>query len=170
MQKQLSLIYKSVKDYSGTFANTSIALVTGAIQQLTTIAVYRCPCVDPSSLNPSCRNVSLYSFSCTYILNQGYGLAFILAPALALFIFSVSSSPRFWKAVTGRMHKLRAYKRGRRQTTLTVCKICSQSLIAPATWISIALVDGRYLACSITPLPYNVGGPSSTIPTCERVG
>ena len=168
MAKQLGTFYKSIKDYTGTLTNTFIVFVTIGLQQVSTVAIYQCPCVDPSSLDQNCRNVSTYSFACTKDLNRGYGLAFILAPALALFVFSVSASPKFWKVLTGRFHKLKTYKRTDFETAWTLFAIFSQALIAPATWVCIALIDGRYLACAITPLPYDVG-PESRIPSCEKV-
>ena len=168
MAKQLSSFYKSIKDYTGTVVYTSIVILTTGLQQLSTLAIYQCPCVDPSSLDQNCRNVSTYSFSCTKNFNLGYGLAFILAPALALFVFSVSASPKFWKVITGRCHKLQAYKRTEFETAWTLIAIFSQALIAPATWVCIALIDGKFLACAITPLPYDVG-PESGIPSCKKV-
>ena len=164
---QLGKSFKSLKDYTGALTNTSIVLVTGGLQQLTTIAVYRCPCVEPSSLGPGCNATSV-SVECSQLLNYSYGAAFIFAPAFALFVFSAASNPKLWKSITGCMKRSEEYQRGVRDTTFTFLTVLLQSLISPLTWICIALLDGKYLACSITTLPYRIG-ENTDFENCEEV-
>ena len=164
---QLGAAFKSLKDYAGTFLNASIVLVTGGLQQLTTISVFRCPCVEPSSLGPE-RNDTSISIACSQLLNHSYGIAFILAPAFALFIFSAASNPILWKSITGCMKRSKKHQERACGTTFTFVTILLQSLISPSTWICIALLDGKYLACSITTLPYRIG-ENTDFANCDEV-
>ena len=148
-----SKLLKTIREHTGTFSKLFIVLLTTGIEQLISVAVYKCPCEDSTSIDPSCPTTT-YSFACTKELNRWYGLVFIFIPALVLFIFSISASPKFWKIITGRCYKLEAFKKSELETAWTLLKICCKALIAPSTWVCIALLDGRYLACAITPLPY----------------
>ena len=168
MAKQFSSLYKTLKEYSGVISNSAIVLATTGLQQITTVTVYRCPCVELSSLGEGC-NTSRYSPSCTQQLNYGYGLSYLIAPAFALLIFTFAANPNLWKSITGCVGKSSQYKRKTPDASWTLVSIFAQSLISPATWICIALIDGRYLACSVTALPYDVGFNGSTYANCEAV-
>ena len=170
MAAQLSKIYKTTKDYAGTLTNSTIIAVTVGIEQLTTLAAYRCPCVNPADVVPNCRNTTVYDLSCGQRLNVGYGFAFILAPAFALFVFSLAAQPKVWKVLTGCFRKSREHKRDVKDTSETLFLCFCKSLISPFTWISVALIDGRYLACSLTPLPYEIGEKDSRYSSCQKVG
>ncbi|CAK8678681.1 unnamed protein product [Clavelina lepadiformis] len=170
MAKQLGAVAKNLQEYSGVALNTGIVAVTGAVEQLTTLAVYRCPCVSVSELGPNCTDVTIAeSGRCSNLLNLGYGLSFIIAPAIGLFLFGMVSNPKMWKILTGcsrkfkrRLHEL--------QTILAVLAlVAAKAIIAPITWVAFALLDGRFLACAITPLPYDVELPTSEYATCEKV-
>ena len=165
--KELSKAYKGIKEYAGTVANTTIVLVTGGIEQITTVAIYRCPCVEPSKLSPGC-NTTAHSLGCSQQLNFGYGFAFLIAPAIALFIFSASANPQLWKSITGCCFKSKKYRRGFGETSVTFTTILIQSLVSPCTWVCIALIDGQYLACAITALPYRTGA-NTEFEDCEAV-
>ena len=163
MNQHLSKLQKRIQDHTGTLAKLCIVIATSGIEQLINLAIYKCPCVITTFLSKNCQNVSTYSFACTKDVNRIYGLAFIVIPALVLFVFSISVSPKFWKIITGRRHKLEAFKNSELETTKRLLKIFSQALIAPSTWVCITLLDGRYLACTITPLPY------ADLSGCEEV-
>ena len=171
MAAQAKALYKTLKEYSGTISNSAIILGTTGVQQLTTLAVYRCPCVDPSVLGPGCEISSSGADrtpDCLQQLNYGYGLSYIIAPAIALYIFSIAASPNLWKSITGCIGKSAEFRRATTDASWTLLTIFSQGLISPITWVCIALIDGRYLACSLTILPYDVG-PSRTYNTCNAV-
>ena len=163
---QVTKAYKSLKEYAGTAANAGIIIVTGGVEQITTVVIYRCPCVEPKMLGPGC-NETQTSLSCSQALNFGYGFSFIFAPAFALFIFSVAASPKLWKIVTGCTKKVEKHKEDAQTISWTLSSIIFGAFISPVTWVCIALVDGQYLACSITPLPYRLG--ANNFETCEDV-
>ena len=164
---ELNKAFKKIKEYSGTATKTGIVFATGGIEQITTVAIYRCPCVEPSQLSPGCNTTS-NSLRCSQQLNYGYGFAFIIAPAFALFIFSAAANPKLWKSITGCCFKSEKYKKGVLQTSVTFTTILMNSLLFPCTWICIALLDGQYLACAITALPYRIGSNNET-EDCEDV-
>ena len=166
-RKSLGSIFKGLKDYSGTVANTSVVIATGGVEQITTIAIYRCPCVEPSQLSPGCNETS-YSLACSQLLNYSYGISFILAPAFALLVFSAAANPKLWKSMTGCCNRSEKYRRGVGETAFTLTTIMLQSLVSPITWICIALVDGQYLACAITTSPYRFDSEDG-IENCEDV-
>ncbi|XP_076824774.1 calcium homeostasis modulator protein 6-like [Clavelina lepadiformis] len=170
MAKQLGTLAKTLKDYSGVIASTGIVAVTGAIEQLVTLASYRCPCVSLAELGPNCTDVLLTeSGRCSNLLNIGYGLSFIIAPAIGLFLFGMVSNPKMWKTCTGFINKIKRFKRDWVEILKTVSQIAAKATIAPITWVAIALLDGRFLACAITPLPYDIGRPTSQYDNCEKV-
>jgi len=170
MASQLAALYKVIKEYGGTITNSAIILGTTAVQQLVTLAVYRCPCVEPSALGPECTGASITERPsyCFQQLNRGYGLAYIIAPAIALYIFGIAANPNLWKSTTGCIGKSVEYKRGTTAVLLTLLGILSRAVISPITWICIALIDGRYLACSVTIIPYDIGN-NGTYSSCEAV-
>ena len=167
MGQQIANFLKGLKDYAGTAANTGIVLATGGIQQIATVALYRCPCVEPSLLAPGCDK-TMSSLSCTRLLNVSYGFFFIFAPAFALFTFSISASPKLWKIITGCCKKEKKNVEDFQTVSSTFAIISIRSLVSPATWVIIALLDGRYLACASTPLPYLIG-TNGRYATCEDV-
>jgi len=166
--RELNKAYKNIKEYSGTVANTTIVLVTSGIEQITTVAIYRCPCVEPSQLGTGCNETS-NSLTCSQSLNKTYGFSYIFAPAFALFIFSAAANPKLWKSITGCCHKSKEYSQGVRDATATFITILIQALVSPFTWICIAFLDGQYLACALTPLPYRIGTGDKEYIDCEEV-
>lgn len=167
MAKQLSELAKKAGDYAGTAANTGIALATVGIEQLTTVAVYRCPCVSSKELG--CNVSQIGSAKCAHNLNLGYGLSFIIAPAIALFVFGMISNPKMWKLLTGCNHKEKMKKRSCMFFAWTLMEVAGNALIAPVTWVAIALLDGRFYACAVTTLPYDVEHASASFASCEAV-
>jgi len=188
--EQLEKLHSGLKDYAATIVNIVIILLTTGIEQLTSAAVYRCPCVELSQLDPGCKP-NRTDTECVQRLNLGYGVAFIFAPAFSLFIFSAAANPRLWKLITGYWYK--NSRKGKKQQNgkvqnqqnltknendeqgrkirhiiVTYLRILVKSLLSPLTWICIALIEGRYLACAITILPYRIGGDSG-FENCEKV-
>ena len=110
MNQHLSKLQKRIQEHTGIFVNFCIVFVTSGLEQLVTLAIYKCSCVINTFPNKNCQNVSTYLFVCTDNLNRIYGLAFILIPAPVLFVFSISGNAKVWKIITGRCHKLQTYK------------------------------------------------------------
>ena len=167
MAQQIAKSLKGLKDYAGTAANAGIVLATGGIEQIATIALYRCPCVEPPLLAPGC-NKTMSSLSCTRLLNVNYGFSFIFAPAFALFAFSIAASPKLWKIITGCCKKTERLQEDCQTVSWTLASISIRGLVSPGAWVCIALLDGRYLACALTPLPYLIG-INGRYATCEDV-
>jgi len=62
VSKELGRLYKGLKDYAGTVANTSVVLITGGVEQLTSAAIYRCPCVELSQRVRTAIELRLWNF------------------------------------------------------------------------------------------------------------
>ena len=169
MAKQLKGIYSSaIGKYGGATTKTGIVAATTGIEQLTTLAAYRCPCVTRAELG-NCSANAIGSGACSQRLNLGYGLSFMLAPAAVLFFFGLASNPKMWKSFTGCSKKTKELRREQIDITWTVLGVIGMSVIAPITWISIALLDGRFYACAVTSLPYDVERTGASFANCEAV-
>ncbi|XP_074540533.1 calcium homeostasis modulator protein 6-like [Halichoeres trimaculatus] len=109
-----------------------VALLTAGGEQIFSSVVFGCPC------SPE--------------LNFVYGMVFLLVPALALLLFGFMLSKKTWKLVTG---LCRCKKRpcGWRRLFVeghVLCQISSSALVAPCTWIAVALLNGNYFECAMT--------------------
>ena len=163
-----SITFYPLKKFKGSVVRVTIALLTGGIHQLSTLLVYRCPCVDLIQLPPRCRNdIQLGSAQCALTFNFLYGISFVIAPAVGLFFLGFALQPTTWNAITGWLQ--RKHREWRHLSAL-LCKVTGRALISPVTWICITMIDGERLSCAITPLPYDVGGGGATYSSCREVG
>nr|XP_039272267.1 calcium homeostasis modulator protein 6-like [Styela clava] len=162
---------KSLTQFKGTALNTGIAVLTVVLEEVLNRAVYYCPCVTPSELGDcfSTSNSINSSFKCTAEINHTYGLSYIFGPAIALFFFMAASSPRLWKTLTGCCNKDKDSRRRKDRVLWTFIEIFGRALIAPVTWVCFALLDGRYYACAVTPLPYDIGKTGHQYSSCTEV-
>uniref|UniRef100_A0A8C6SLV8 Calcium homeostasis modulator family member 6 n=1 Tax=Neogobius melanostomus TaxID=47308 RepID=A0A8C6SLV8_9GOBI len=89
-------------------------------EQIFSTVVFKCPCNQ---------------------LNFIYGLVFLLVPALALLTLGLILSKKTWKLVTG----LCSHRK-------KVCGSCDfhHGLMAPVTWIAVALLNGVFTECAMT--------------------
>ena len=159
-----------LKHWSAPTVKIFIALVTGAIHQITTIIVYRCPCVNPDEFEEDCSNPSAGSISeCSQLMNFFYGITFVAGPAISLFLLGLALQTKLWKLVTGWWRKIGFIPGESRFRCKSLIEVISVALISPLTWICIALLDGRHLACAYTPIPYDVGFPGSQFTNCFDV-
>lgn len=166
---KFSNVMKTLSDFKGTIVNTSIAGGTVAIEEIVNRAVYYCPCVEVSEL-VGCNSTSNSQgsrFQCTKALNAVYGAVFIAVPALALFCLSIAAHPSLWKICTGRIVRSKLVRAKRDKIFTTMIAVFGRSLISPVAWVCYSLIDGKYYACSITPLPYHFNG--LTYKTCQDV-
>ncbi|XP_010863870.1 calcium homeostasis modulator protein 6 [Esox lucius] len=108
-----------------------VALLTAGGEQIFSSVVFECPC-------------SVWNFT--------YGVVFLLVPALALLVLGYIMSNKTWKLFTGlcnRKSKFASLK------NLCACglvffQITTSAVIAPVTWIAVALLNGKYFECAVT--------------------
>lgn len=105
-----------------------LALITAGGEQIFSSAVFSCPCNDQNFI---------------------YGIVFLLVPALALLLLGYILNKKTWKLLTGlcyRKEKLCSCKR--LKVTVTILfQISNTALVAPSTWIAVALLSGKYYEC-----------------------
>ncbi|XP_008053470.1 protein FAM26F [Carlito syrichta] len=102
-----------------------VTLLTAGGERLFSATAFQCPC------------------SATW--NQVYGLFFLLAPALALLLLSITLSARVGRLFTGRT----ARARGRGSRAACVCvNVVLTATLAPCTWVAVALLGGSFYQCA----------------------
>uniref|UniRef100_A0A3P9LKR9 Uncharacterized protein n=1 Tax=Oryzias latipes TaxID=8090 RepID=A0A3P9LKR9_ORYLA len=108
-----------------------VALLTAGGEQIFSMVAFKCPCNE---------------------LNFTYGLVFLLVPALALLLLGVIITKKTWKLTTGFCHRNPKLCKWRNLKSMgvTVIKISACSLVAPSTWIAVALLRGSYYECAMT--------------------
>ncbi|KAM4581225.1 calcium homeostasis modulator protein 6 [Odontesthes bonariensis] len=108
-----------------------VALLTAGGEQIFSSVAFRCPCNE---------------------LNFFYGIVFLLVPALALLLLGFTLSMKTWKLITGLWH--RRARRWRWKNLTGVCsalfQISAAALVAPCTWVAVALLNGNYYECAMT--------------------
>lgn len=125
-----------------------VALLTAGGEQIFSSAVFRCPC------SPE--------------LNFVYGMVFLLVPALALLLLGYIFSKKTWKLVTGLCQCKERPCGWRRLSTAghVLFQISTSALVAPSTWIAVALLNGSYFECAMTG---NSTGSSYTQHLCADI-
>ncbi|XP_034467767.1 calcium homeostasis modulator protein 6-like [Hippoglossus hippoglossus] len=131
-----------------------LALLTAGGEQIFSSVVFSCPCNE---------------------LNFIYGLVFLLVPGLALLLLGYILNKKTWKLLTGLCHgraKLCSCKRLRAAVTV-LFQINTTALVAPFTWIAVALLNGNYYECLMTgtkvsPVQHLCGKSNSKVP-CENL-
>lgn len=108
-----------------------VALLTAGGEQIFSSAVFKCPCND---------------------LNFLYGMVFLLVPALALLLLGYILCKRTWKLLTGLCQHRAKLCRWRRLTAvgMVLFQISTTALVAPSSWIAVALLNGNYYECLMT--------------------
>uniref|UniRef100_A0A3Q0R820 Calcium homeostasis modulator family member 6 n=1 Tax=Amphilophus citrinellus TaxID=61819 RepID=A0A3Q0R820_AMPCI len=108
-----------------------VALLTAGGEQIFSTAVFKCPCND---------------------LNFIYGMVFLLVPALALLLLGYILNRKTWKLLTGlcqhRGKPLRCKKLV--AAGMILFQISTTALVAPSSWIAVALLNGNYYECAMT--------------------
>ncbi|XP_028984445.1 calcium homeostasis modulator protein 6 [Betta splendens] len=128
-----------------------VALLTAGGEQIFSSVVFRCPCSE---------------------LNFLYGLVFLLVPALALLLLGYILNKRTWKLLTG------VCSRGAKCTwrklvaaVLVLLQISCTALVAPSSWIAVALLSGNYYECAMTGTnvsTFNKHLCENKMPQCEK--
>ncbi|XP_034729832.1 calcium homeostasis modulator protein 6 [Etheostoma cragini] len=110
----------------------AVAMVTAGGEQIFSSAVFSCPCNE---------------------LNFLYGMVFLLVPALALLLLGYILSKKTWKTLTG-VCQHRAGRCLHWRRLIVVCtalfQVSNTALVAPASWIAVALINGKYYECAMT--------------------
>ncbi|XP_063735262.1 calcium homeostasis modulator protein 6-like [Eleginops maclovinus] len=104
-----------------------VALTAGG-EQIFSAVVFSCPCNK---------------------LNFLYGLVFLLVPALALLLLGFILSERTWKVLTGMCREPRCWRRLFTAGSV-LCRVSSIALLAPCSWIAMALLNGKYYECAMS--------------------
>ncbi|XP_054476958.1 calcium homeostasis modulator protein 6 [Anoplopoma fimbria] len=108
-----------------------VALLTAGGEQIFSSAVFNCPCSD---------------------LNFVYGMVFLLVPALALLLLGFILSQKTWKLLTGACRRGAVQCRwgGLTATCMALFQISFAAMVAPSSWIAVALLNGNYYECAMT--------------------
>lgn len=108
-----------------------VALLTAGGEHIFSSVVFKCPCNE---------------------LNFLYGIVFLLVPALALLLLGYILSKKTWKLLTGLCQRRAKLCRWRSlvATGTVLFQISSTALVAPSSWIAVALLNGNYYACLMT--------------------
>lgn len=126
--------FKTVLDIANKQTNLGfglVAVLTAGGEQLFSSTVFKCPCNG---------------------LNFLYGMVFLLVPALALLLLGYILSKKTWKLLTGlcyRKAKLCSRKR-LHAACMSLFQISTTALVAPSSWIAVALLSGNYYECAMT--------------------
>ena len=138
---------------SGTVQSVIAAGIVAGVNQLLERVSFECPCAMEGNLNCSSA-----TFFCPTRDRYLYGSMFLFGPAVLLLFLGFSVNWRFWKEITGcfRSQKSSSEKEtNRKRLFFKFCKAFGFVMITPLTWIILSLLDGDYLACALTALPYS---------------
>ncbi|XP_062254728.1 calcium homeostasis modulator protein 6 [Platichthys flesus] len=105
-----------------------LALMTAGGEQIFSSVVFSCPCNE---------------------LNFIYGLVFLLVPGLALLLLGYILNKKTWKLLTG-LCQGQAKLCSCRTAVTVLIQINTTALVAPFTWIAVALLSGNYYECLMT--------------------
>ncbi|KAL3981317.1 hypothetical protein ACER0C_017390 [Sarotherodon galilaeus] len=126
--------FKTVLNIAGKQTNLGfglIALLTAGGEQIFSTVVFKCPCNE---------------------LNFVYGMVFLLVPALALLLLGYILSKKTWKLLTGLcQHRDKSLCCKKLVAAgVVLFQIGTSALVAPSTWIAVALLNGNYYECAMT--------------------
>ncbi|XP_077382361.1 calcium homeostasis modulator protein 6 [Festucalex cinctus] len=108
-----------------------VSLLTAGGEQIFSSVLFRCPCNE---------------------LNFMYGMVFLLVPALALLLLAYILSKKMWKMMTGFCQRGADFSYWKRMCHCVkiIFQISTTALVAPSSWIAVALLNGSYFECAMT--------------------
>ncbi|XP_049586272.1 calcium homeostasis modulator protein 6 [Syngnathus scovelli] len=108
-----------------------ISLLTAGGEQIFSSVLFKCPCNE---------------------LNFLYGMVFLLVPALALLLLAYILSKKMWKMMTGFCQRGTYASCCQRMSHCLriIFQISTTALVAPSSWIAVALLNGNYFECAMT--------------------
>ncbi|XP_003781885.1 calcium homeostasis modulator protein 6 [Otolemur garnettii] len=95
-------------------------------------------------------STTVFQCPCTAAWNLWYSLAFLLVPALALLFLGLLLNARPWRTLTGCCQSKASSTGASKRNTNTVCVCCEVTaavLLAPLTWVAVALLGGAFYEC-----------------------
>ncbi|XP_055981437.1 calcium homeostasis modulator protein 6-like [Sorex fumeus] len=105
-----------------------VTLLTAGGERIFSAVVFQCPC------------------SASW--NLSYGLVFLLVPALLLFILAFVLRTRTWRWLTGCCLRGARPRSPTKKQSCNVClEITATALVAPFTWVAVALLGGTFYQC-----------------------
>ncbi|XP_078068800.1 calcium homeostasis modulator protein 6-like [Mustelus asterias] len=130
MEKYQTVLNLVLKQHA-TLGYGFLALLTAGGEQLFSVVVFSCPCNS---------------------WNFAYSMVFLFIPALVLFLLGYFISNRTWKLCTGC-----CINQARHCPKRILCRgikifvqITMRALVAPITWISVALLNGTFYECGMS--------------------
>ncbi|XP_040094382.1 calcium homeostasis modulator protein 6 [Oryx dammah] len=90
-------------------------------------------------------STTVFQCPCSAAWNLPYGLVFLLVPALVLFLLGYLLSASTWRVLTA------CCSRGckeRRRGAWVCLNISATALVAPLTWVAVALLGGTFYECA----------------------
>ncbi|XP_013881797.1 calcium homeostasis modulator protein 6 [Austrofundulus limnaeus] len=109
----------------------AVALMTAGGEQIFSSVAFRCPCNE---------------------LNFYYGMVFLLVPALALLLLGYILSKKTWKMLTGLLYHREKLGKWKHLSVIikTFIQVSVTAMVAPSSWIAVALLSGNYFECAMT--------------------
>ena len=167
MKKELIEVFQSLSktfSHSGAIKGILSAGIVVGINQLVEFAAFECPCKMEETPNMTNRLTQARDYSLQHLKRvYSSGLLFILAPAAILFSFGFVVNETFCRNVTG---CCKSETSGVQYKTKDFIKAFCGPIVLSVTWIALSLIDGDYLACSLTRFPYEFSkGQTCKTPT-----
>ncbi|NXX88278.1 CAHM6 protein, partial [Centropus bengalensis] len=110
---------------------STVSLLTAAIEQIFSSVVFKCPCNSGNML---------------------YGSTFLLMPAFILFLLGYMVNTRIWRLLTGgcpqENHSSCSPRGTCTQYCLVLAVVTARALVAPLTWIAVALLSASFYECA----------------------
>ncbi|MGH0174994.1 UNVERIFIED_CONTAM: hypothetical protein FKN15_007028, partial [Acipenser sinensis] len=129
--EKFKAILNLVQKQQTTLSFGFVALFTVGGEKIFSSVVFRCPC-------------SSWNFL--------YGCVFLLVPSLVLLLLGYLLSRKTWRLLTGCcMNTSKIFKMNNICGTVKVLvQITVNALVAPLTWVAVALLHGSYYECAMT--------------------
>ncbi|XP_016152490.1 PREDICTED: protein FAM26F [Ficedula albicollis] len=111
---------------------STVSLATVGIEQIFSSVVFQCPCNSASE-------------------NMLYGLSFLLAPAFILLLIGYMVNAKMWLLLTGKCSQEKHRQSTSGSTCACLCQllqVTAKVLVAPLTWIAVALLGANYYECA----------------------
>ena len=166
-------IKETLSQHKAAFEGILVTAIVIGINQIVDAESFECPCLEEEDLNVACKS----SFSnCPVRDRAAYGWLFIFAPAAILLCLGFAVNLSIWKQITGccsNTERKKNWKRiygnrfgGLRIRCRSICSSLGIALIGPLTWIVLSLIDGDFLACALTVLPYTFKNDTNPPQSC----
>ncbi|XP_009895702.1 calcium homeostasis modulator protein 6 [Dryobates pubescens] len=124
--EQLKHIHDFCTRHQTVLGYSVVSLLTALTEYIFSSVVFKCPCNSDNAV---------------------YGTVFLLVPAFILFLLGCISNVRVWRLVTGCQKE---------ECCSRCCSVMTppiaRALVAPVTWIAVALLGGSFYECAASGL------------------